>query len=1062
MGKVVLNTPQGKVNITIAGDKPTFEESIQINNIIRKSGAGQLISKEEPNTADKLEQLFDSSTGIRSNALRSALSVAETNEEEDAILRKFDLNDDDFLRDNRGRLALTPTGAAKFGQETDRNILVDEEGFSKYDFSDLAGIAPELVGGVGGAIAGQIALPFLPIVGGAIGAAIGAGGGQAVEELGEAVTGVQKQDIGEVGMDVLKEAGIGFVSDLTFGLAAGAFRAVRRGVTPGKDLTATELDTAGLSTSPPIDEAGNVIKPADFAKLSADEKIAAVNRVVTKEDGTVVRGGFGVKPTLSAIRAPSLVARIQAIGEKIFKTSDRLKNNNDVIKQVIDAYKEKFGLEGADAVDVGQILKRGMVDNNEQLIRAEKDAQRRIIEQMKGAVGVFRRAADENSSVDDDLFTIFKNASDQFDIFISGKFRAVDDILRDDAGLGRQGIMFINNFEDHLKRIKSDYAPQIAARDADGKAFENIIDAFESVGGKLDDGLTKDISFNQLYNLRKTLSDLRMSSNDTVKQELTNVNGTGLLDEVDNMFKQMGDQNSQLFRDLSGRLGNIGISPDKFRRAGKTIKDAQNDFFEGRSILEDLYASQAIKNLSKYRTMPGELDKAPMNIDIYRNVVKPNNPQFLKRATDFLREYGTGAKGLDDTVKTGDQLADEFIARAGNQFLEDAIETSGIKNFKNVKDFNGAKFAMAVKGLGTTARELFGDKTNDILKLADEIGGVKISGLQARNVLDQYRDAVGEGGTESINGLLQGMEGLAVTQRILAREQKNRIINKLQDETLDLDPLEAARFLVQKQTKNSEIKPIINYFTRDQNDAGLQKIRAYYINSMIDDFGESVMTDGKSLNAFADRILDAAADGKLRTIFPGGVGESMEKFGKILKFNARAAEGGDLVAANIAASPFQNIGKLAKFTILGNRMLSQSYYDDIISQYNGITLKQFKRPDERAKSLGSIIGKALSQSTGQTIDNAINEAEKQVDAVLESSGVKNQIRNVTQQLGPAINQARAGVNQARGLTASAPNINPPAAGTQLAGINISNPANAFSLGLSPQNIAIAQRTRGNP
>ena len=30
MGKVVLNTPQGKVNITIAGDKPTFEESIQI------------------------------------------------------------------------------------------------------------------------------------------------------------------------------------------------------------------------------------------------------------------------------------------------------------------------------------------------------------------------------------------------------------------------------------------------------------------------------------------------------------------------------------------------------------------------------------------------------------------------------------------------------------------------------------------------------------------------------------------------------------------------------------------------------------------------------------------------------------------------------------------------------------------------------------------------------------------------------------------------------------------------------------------------------------------------
>ena len=1051
MGKVVLNTPQGTVNITIAGDKPTLEESIQINNIIRQSGTGQLMSKEEPNVADKVEQLFDSSTGIKSNALRSALSVAETKEEEDAILRKFDLNDDDFLRDNRGRLALTPTGASKFGQDTDKNILVDEEGFSRYDFSDLAGILPELAGGIGGAITGQLAIP-IPIVGAAIGAGIGAGGGQAVEELGEAVAGVQKQDIKDIAGDVGKEAAIGFFSDLTFGLAASAFRAVRRGVTPGKDLTTSELDTAGLSTSPPIDEAGNIIKPKDFAKLSADEKIAATSREVTKADGTVVRGGFGIKPTLSAIRAPSLVARIQAIGEKIFKTSDRLKNNNDVIRQTIDAYKEKFGLEGADAVDVGQILKRGMVDNNQALIQAEKQAQKEIIDQMKGAVGVFRRAADENGSVDDDLFEVFKNATDNFDSFISGKFRAVDDILRDDAGLGRNGIMYINKFADHLRRIKSDYAPQIAgSKDPDGAAFRDILSQFESIGGKLDEGLIKAVSFNQLYNLRKGISDLRMTANDTVKKELINPNGTGLLDEIDNMFKQMGDENSQLFRDLSGRLGSTATT-NKFKNAGKALRGAQAEFFLGKSILEDLYASQAIKNLSNYRTLPGEIDKAPMNIDIYRNVVKANNPQFIQRATEFLKDYGGTVGG-----KTGDDLANEFTARAANQFLEDAIETSGIKNFKNVKDFNGTKFAQSIKGLGTTAKALFGDKTDEVLKLADEIGGVKISGLQARGVLDQYRDAVG--GTESMSGLISKLEALADTQKTLAREQRNRIISKLQDETLDLDPLEASRFMVQKQTKNSEIRPIINYFASRRDDASLQKIRSYYINSMIDDFGESVMTDGKSLNAFADRILDAAADGKLRTIFPEGVGESMEKFGKILKFNARAAEGGDLVAANIAASPFQNLGKLAKFTVLGNRMLSQSYYDDIISQYNGITLKQFKRPEDRAKSLGSIIGKSLSQSTGQTLDNVIGEAESQVDAVLESSGVKDQLRSTAQQLQPAINQARAGVNQVRNVTASAPNINPPAGGTQLAGIDISNPANAFSLGLNPSDIAIAQRTR---
>ena len=71
-----------------------------------------------------------------------------------------------------------------------------------------------------------------------------------------------------------------------------------------------------------------------------------------------------------------------------------------------------------------------------------------------------------------------------------------------------------------------------------------------------------------------------MGANDTVRKELVNANGTGLLDEIDNMFKQMGDENSQFFRDLSGRLGNIGISANKFKNAGKTLRAAQAEFLK--------------------------------------------------------------------------------------------------------------------------------------------------------------------------------------------------------------------------------------------------------------------------------------------------------------------------------------------------------------------------------------------------------------------------------------------------------------------------------------------------
>ena len=113
MGKVQLNTPEGTINILIEGDEPNVEERIKIANILRDRGAGRAVSG-EPSGEDKLEQLFDTNTGIKSASLRSALSAAENNDEEAAILAKFDIGEDLYVRDKRGRLALTPEGALTY------------------------------------------------------------------------------------------------------------------------------------------------------------------------------------------------------------------------------------------------------------------------------------------------------------------------------------------------------------------------------------------------------------------------------------------------------------------------------------------------------------------------------------------------------------------------------------------------------------------------------------------------------------------------------------------------------------------------------------------------------------------------------------------------------------------------------------------------------------------------------------------------------------------------------------------------------------------------------------
>ena len=72
---------------------------------------------------------FDTESGIQDAGLRALLSGAENKAEEENILATQGFSREDYTRDNRGRLALTPSGARKVGVETDKNVLIDEEGF---------------------------------------------------------------------------------------------------------------------------------------------------------------------------------------------------------------------------------------------------------------------------------------------------------------------------------------------------------------------------------------------------------------------------------------------------------------------------------------------------------------------------------------------------------------------------------------------------------------------------------------------------------------------------------------------------------------------------------------------------------------------------------------------------------------------------------------------------------------------------------------------------------------------------------------------------------------------
>jgi len=197
MGIVTVETKYGPIDVTIAGDKPTIKEKFKLDDIKynAKAYVPEDVLAEFETKSKGFDVGFDTTTGIQDGKLRRMLGRADTPEDEEKVLREgFGLTEDQYTRDSRGRLALTPQGAQVFGLETDKPVLVDETGFSKNDFSDLTGLGTVIGGGVTGAIAGTaVGGP----IGGIIGAALGGGGGKAIEEGTESLQGVQAQESGE-------------------------------------------------------------------------------------------------------------------------------------------------------------------------------------------------------------------------------------------------------------------------------------------------------------------------------------------------------------------------------------------------------------------------------------------------------------------------------------------------------------------------------------------------------------------------------------------------------------------------------------------------------------------------------------------------------------------------------------------------------------------------------------------------------------------------------------------------------------------------------------------------
>jgi hypothetical protein len=948
------------------------EQQKLVNRIARENKADPNYRRgsfKQGEIRDKDEQLFDTKSGIRDASLRAALSAAETKGDEEKQLRTlYGMTEGDYIRDSRGRLAITPSGGKKLGIELSKPTLIDESGFSSYDFVDLAGIAPEVIGGVAGALKGAATgAAFGPLgafVGGALGAGTGAATGQAAEEAVEALANVQDQTAEEVVKDLGKEFAYGFLTDATLGAFGLAGRGLKSSTKAGKGLTDDELKIAAESIE------------------------------------------SGINPTLSAIRAPSVVARQQGIVEKIFGTSPRLKQNNEVMQKKISEFRSKFG-EATDE-EIGELLLNGTGKAHKKALKAELDAQMAVLKTLRASADDLGAAAERNLNVRDDVFDTIIGARNEFDAQMKILFRPIDDAL--ESAVGSEKFIPLN-------RIKSiaDDAEDIFSSDLVGGKANELSRAINVVRALKDKE-----SFQTLYSSRKTINDImsEVKTNglhwNSMKEMRDSIDSMLTVKNLDYVFNETP---------LGSSLAS-SANRNTLIKASARFKEARGKYKDGIEIFEDIEKAGVIKDLANKARSAREGNRRMDVSDVdLKKVIKNNDRKTLERT---LRAVAYG--NTQDAKKVS---AEQFRQMISSQWLNDALETSGLSLTRDLDPtkFKGGAFAKAINDLGETADVLFGADAKAIKSLAKRIGDTNISNLDKSFVKSVMDDA---GASATLKTKLQA---LADAQDAIFREQRSSVLKDLQ--TGDMNPLMAADLIATNKTTAADIKKIMNAF--DGQPEVISKIQGNYMERLISDFGDTLTTDGKQLGAFAKRILDADKGGKLQAIFGEEVGKDMAQFARILDFNSRTAAGGDLVAANIAASPIQNLGKLLRFTVVGKLLQSGPYYKQIVSDYKAIS--EGLDPQAKAQTLGrlmaSALTKAAAQSTTQELQEGVREVERQVTSIMDSSGISNQLAQLQQQV--------SSPNNSSSLVQPMPQ--PPAAPSNIRQQAAQNPGVAQALGI---------------
>ena len=669
---------------------------------------------------------FDEETGINIQSIRAKLGLAENPEEQENVLRSY-VGSKGFTRDSRGRIAITPVGQQRLisrgmmrpDQRSEKNIIVDERGFSLGDFSDFSGIVGPVVGAISALTPGGKVLSFLnrfgikDRFGRTVAAAIGSGAGEAGEEVVELGLGQQQEKFGDIARNISSEAGLGALGQ-GVGEAIGAgYRSLLGMKAPAEEVALLREPLKGI---------------VDPLKVQNLERIRG--RKLTPEEIKLEATVYGV-PSQRAFQR-SFPGRIQSAGETVVGKQDRMRGLIDAelaegrqLLEKVGSYNFAFD-DMVSKVDAGTLTKEAFENQLKTLRQERLDAIKQITNLTKqstkainaGALTGVPGTGEAGEVVKDTLETSLRS-------FMNGaenQYARVEDMLfkpqrltRGSVDIEARLVVDTSYFEKIKARVKAKDKVEITANAFDELREQQqgrfIQEAQKEFDDFIADKTVKDIVFEEGSSLR-----LFLNKNPHIAQRL-NIPSNQIDDFIANASEeQLTRINNTFLRDLIGDTAQSDLrfinlaSPEAKIIDFKPIKNRLNKVVEDNQILnEALKAGADISDIQALLEMGDSINFTQLmkfkseTAAIMR--ARPALPDALSKelaalgdkADDMLTDLARGgdlakrlfAEGADvadiQKIVQGSQLlkAANAYYKSGMDAFEDTVVQSMLKNFKD-------------------------------------------------------------------------------------------------------------------------------------------------------------------------------------------------------------------------------------------------------------------------------------------------------------------------------------------------------------------------------------------